>query len=81
MESTSESVLAWIESSGERLIVSEWGITEFSSAAAIKVRTRQIRSVAAKQAKERFLSFAQEHCAMAVPTMFGAKRKYTKAAC
>lgn len=67
LESTSESVLAWIESSGERLIISEWGVTEFSSAAAIKVRTGQIRSAVAKQAKERFLSFAREHCAIAVP--------------
>ena len=39
-EPKSEAVLAWIETSGERLVVSEWAIAEFSSAAAIKVPQR-----------------------------------------
>ena len=66
-EPKSEAVLAWIEVSGEGLLVSEWSITEFSSAAAIKVRTGEIASAMAKQARTRFLEFAQEHCSIAVP--------------
>jgi predicted nucleic acid-binding protein len=66
-EPKSEAVLAWIESSGEGLVISEWAITEFSSAAAIKVRTGEVASAMAKQARTRFLEFAQEHCSIAVP--------------
>ena len=66
-EPKSEAVLAWIEASGEGLVVSEWSITEFSSAAAIKVRTGEIAAPMAKQARARFLAFAQEHCSVAVP--------------
>lgn len=66
-EPKSDAVLAWIESSGERLIVSEWAIAEFSSAAAIKVRTGEAVPGIAKQARERFLAFVEEHCAIAVP--------------
>ena len=60
-------MLAWIETSGERLVVSEWAIAEFSSAAAIKVRTGEVSSAMAKRARERFLDFAQDHCSIAVP--------------
>ncbi len=63
----SEAVLAWLETSGEGLVVSEWAITEFSGAAAIKVRTGEIASAVAKQARARLLGFAQEHCSIAVP--------------
>ena len=66
-EPKSEAVLAWIETSGERLVVSEWAIAEFSSAAAIKVRTGEIASATAKQARARCLDFAQDHCSIAVP--------------
>ena len=66
-EPKSETVLAWIETSGERLVVSEWAITEFSSAAAIKVRTGEVASAMAKQARARFLDFAQDHCSIVVP--------------
>ena len=66
-EPKSEAVLAWIETSGERLVVSEWAITEFSSAAAIKVRTGEIAPAMAKQARSRCLEFAQDHCSIAVP--------------
>ncbi len=66
-EPMSEAVLAWIETSGERLVVSEWAIAEFSSAAAIKVRTGEIASAMAKKARARFLDFAQDHCSIAVP--------------
>ena len=66
-EPTSEAVLAWLETSGERLVVSEWTIAEFSSAAAIKVRTGEISPALAKQARTRFLDFAENHCSIAVP--------------
>jgi predicted nucleic acid-binding protein len=66
-EPKSEAVLAWLETSGERLVVSEWAIAEFSSATAIKVRTGEIAYAMAKQARARFLDFAQDHCSIAVP--------------
>lgn len=66
-EPKSEAVLAWIENSGERLVVSEWAIAEFSRAAAIKVRTGEIAPAMAKQARARVLDFAQDHCSIAVP--------------
>lgn len=66
-EPRSEAILAWLESSGEGLVVSEWAITEFSSAAAIKVRTGKIGPTMAKQARARFLEFARDHCSIAVP--------------
>jgi predicted nucleic acid-binding protein len=37
-EAKSEAVIAWLESSGERLAISEWSLVEFASAVAIKVR-------------------------------------------
>ena len=66
-EPQSEAVLAWMETSGERLVVSEWAIAEFSSAAAIKVRTGEIAPAMARRARTRFLDFAQNHCSIAVP--------------
>lgn len=66
-EPRSEAVLTWLETSGAGLVVSEWAITEFSSAAAIKVRTGEIASAMAKHARARFLDFAQDHCSIAVP--------------
>lgn len=66
-EPKSEAVLGWLEASGERLVVSEWAITEFASAASIKVRTGQIKEALARQAMARFLEFAQAHCSIAVP--------------
>lgn len=66
-EPKSDTVLAWLENSGQRLIISEWTITEFSSAAAIKVRTGEIAPALAKQARTRFLDFAEKHCSIALP--------------
>ena len=66
-EPKSDAVLSWIESSGERLIVSEWAVAEFSSAVAIKVRTGQLPAATAKLARERFLAFVDGHCTAAVP--------------
>lgn len=66
-EPKSDAILAWLENSGQRLVVSEWSITEFSSAAAIKVRTGEIAPALAKRARTRFLDFAENHCSIAVP--------------
>lgn len=66
-EPKSEAVIAWLESSGERLAISEWSLVEFASAAAIKVRTGQTEAALAKQAMVRVQEFAQKHCTVAVP--------------
>lgn len=66
-EPKSAAVIDWLEGSGTRLLVSEWSIAEFASAAAIKVRTGQIGAALAKQAGARFIDFAQKHCSIAVP--------------
>ena len=66
-EPKSEAVIAWIESSGERLAISEWSLVEFASAAAIKVRTGQSAVNLVKQATARVREFAQKHCTVAVP--------------
>ena len=67
-EPKSEAVIGWIESSAERLAVSEWSLVEFASAAAIKVRTGQTAANLAKQANARVREFAQQHCTVAVPS-------------
>jgi predicted nucleic acid-binding protein len=66
-EPKSEAVISWIESSGERLAISEWSLVEFASAAAIKVRTGQATANLANQAAARAHEFAQKHCTVAVP--------------
>jgi uncharacterized protein len=66
-EPKSEAVIGWLESSGERLAISEWSLVEFASAAAIKVRSGQTAANLAKQAVARVQAFAQKHCTVAVP--------------
>ena len=66
-EPKSEAVLGWLESSSERLAISEWSLVEFASAAAIKVRTGQAGAALAKQAVARLREFARRHCVVAVP--------------
>jgi predicted nucleic acid-binding protein len=66
-EPKSEAVIGWLESCGERLAVSEWGLVEFASATAIKVRTRQIAPNRAKVAAARLREFVRKHCTVAVP--------------
>ena len=60
-ESKSEAVIGWLESSGERLAISEWSLVEFASATAIKVRTGQAAANLVKRATERVREFAQKH--------------------
>jgi predicted nucleic acid-binding protein len=66
-EPKSDAVIAWLESSDDRLAISEWSLVEFASAAAIKVRTGQTAANVAKQAMARVHEFAQKHCTVAVP--------------
>jgi predicted nucleic acid-binding protein len=66
-EPKSEAVMAWLESSGERLAISEWSLVEFASAAAIKVRTGRVAASLVKQATARVREFARKHCTVAVP--------------
>jgi predicted nucleic acid-binding protein len=66
-EPKSEAVIGWIDSSGERLAISEWTLVEFASAAAIKVRTGQAAASLANQATVRVREFAEKHCTVAVP--------------
>lgn len=66
-EAKSQAVVDWLESSGERLALSEWTLVEFASAVAIKVRTGQTAANLAKQAKARVNEFARKHCTIAIP--------------
>ena len=66
-EPKSEAVIGWLESSGQRLAISEWSLVEFASAVAIKVRTGQAAPNLAKQVATRVREFAQKHCTVAVP--------------
>jgi len=66
-EPKSEAVIAWLESSGERLAISEWSLVEFASAAAIKGRTGKAAANLGKQAVARVHEFARKHCTVAVP--------------
>ena len=66
-EPKSDAVIAWLESSDDRLAISEWSLVEFASAAAIKVRTGQTAANVAKQAMARVHEFAQKHCTVAGP--------------
>jgi len=66
-EPKSEAVIGWLESSGERLAISEWSLVEFASASAIKVRAGRATTNLAKQATARVHEFARQHCTVAVP--------------
>ena len=66
-EPKSEAVIGWLESSDQRLAISEWSLVEFASAAAIKVRTGQAAPSLAKQATTRVREFARKHCTVAIP--------------
>ena len=78
-EPKSEAVISWIESSGERLAISEWTLVEFASAAAIKVRTGQTAANLAKQATARVHAFAKKHCTVAVPEREEFRRAFALA--
>jgi len=66
-EATSDALLTWLESSAERLAISDWSLVEFASAAAIKVRMGVVASSLMKQANTRVHEFAQKNCTVATP--------------
>lgn len=66
-ESSSEAVLSWLESAGERLAISEWGLLEFASAATIKLRRGEITASVLKQVGNRVQKFAEEACILVTP--------------
>ena len=66
-EPSTDAVIAWLESAGERIAISEWTLVEFASAAAIKLRTGQATARLAKQATARMHEFIEKHCTIAVP--------------
>ena len=66
-EAKSEAVIGWLESSGERLAISEWSLVESASAAAMKLRSGQAAPSLAKQSTARVREFARRRCAVAVP--------------
>jgi uncharacterized protein len=66
-EPSTDAVIDWLESSGERIAISEWTLVEFASAAAIKLRTGQATAKLAKLATARMHEFTEKHCTIAVP--------------
>jgi len=66
-EPNSDAVIDWLESSSERLAISEWILVEFASATAIKRRSAQATANLVKQATKRMYEFAQKHCTVAIP--------------
>jgi uncharacterized protein len=66
-EPNSDAVLDWLESSGERVAISEWTLVEFASATAIKRRSAQATANLVKRASKRMYEFAQQHCTVAIP--------------
>ena len=66
-EPNSDAVIDWLESSSERLAISEWTLVEFASATAIKRRSVQATANLVKLATKRMYEFVQEHCTVAIP--------------
>ncbi|HWY72245.1 MAG TPA: type II toxin-antitoxin system VapC family toxin [Burkholderiaceae bacterium] len=75
-EPKSEAVVAWLESSGARLAISEWSLVEFASAASIKVRSGRLTANLARDARARVDDFAKKHCLVALP----GQQEYRRAA-
>ena len=66
-EPKSDSVIAWLESAGARLAISEWTLVEFASAVALKERTGQAAPNLARQFNARSQEFVRKHCTVATP--------------
>ena len=75
-EPASDAIVDLIESTEDRLAISEWSLVEFVSAAAIKVRTGQTDANLANEAIERVRGFADTHCLVALP----GREEYRRAA-
>ena len=66
-EAKSDALIVWLEESEERVAISDWGLVEFVSAAAIKVRTGHVTQRLATQAFGRAVAFARRHCKVTTP--------------
>lgn len=66
-EASSDVLIDWLESSGERLAISEWTLVEFASAGAIKIRTGQATANLVKKATTQMVEFVRKHCTVALP--------------
>lgn len=66
-EPKTEPVLAWLESAGEPVAVSDWSLVEFASAASIKVRSGAVTAKGARDAIDQAKAFVRTHCTVATP--------------
>ena len=66
-EPKTQAVLAWLESAGEPVAVSDWALVEFASAASMKVRSRTVTAKFASGAIEQAHSFVRACCSVATP--------------
>jgi len=66
-EAKTGAILDWVEAAGERLAISDWSVTEFASAASLKVRSKQASLELARQAVARFVAFAESRLLVAAP--------------
>lgn len=66
-ESKTDAVLAWLESAGEPVAVSDWSLVEFASAASMKVRGGSVTAKGASAAIDQARAFVRSHCAVATP--------------
>ena len=67
LESTSQAIVDWLDSSREPMAISEWTLVEFAAATSIKIRTGQISASQAKKAAAELESFVRGQCQIAVP--------------
>ena len=66
-ETKTEAVLAWLESAGEPVAVSDWSLVEFASAASMKVRIGSVTAKGARDAISQAHAFVRAHCTVATP--------------
>lgn len=75
-EPGSASILDWLEAAPDALASSDWMLTEFASALAIKVRTGAVTSRAAREASREFERFCRE----GLPLMAVTREAFREAA-
>jgi len=66
-EPKTDAVLAWLESAGEPVAVSDWTLVEFASAASMKIRAGSVTAKGARDATDRARAFVRTHCTVATP--------------
>ena len=66
-EPKTDAVLAWLESAGQAVAVSDWSLVEFASAASMKVRAGAVTAKGAREAIDRVRAFVRAHCTVATP--------------